>query len=180
MFGVIITFSFYLRTNSGIHVEPSIGKANLVVFGILLLYFLSNWVTANFLRPLINFTAPYVFSWTIGIWYLGATVIMTNSVGKLKYSLVGLYIIAVALYDFIAFRRTCFYKTKPSALLWMSLAGVTLVLGLYFMISTGLSHVGIATTEEDIRGVAIIVLAFFTIVRGGLRFWLVLGRSENE
>jgi len=64
------------------------------------------------------------------IWLLGFIIIMTNSLGTLKYFLLGAYAITTAMYNLFILK----FRITTSGILWKFGASITALLGLYLLL----------------------------------------------
>lgn len=100
-FGVVFALLFYLNPPPKSYVVFIIPSLTLILpFIFLWLYYILDWLTANFLKE--KLTSPwYIIFWTIAIWSLGCIIIMVNSLGPLKYFLLSFYAIVTGMYNLL-------------------------------------------------------------------------------
>lgn len=176
MFGIIFTFSFYLNNNqSNFHIIPAISSNNIWLFILLLFYFLISWVTSNYIRGNIEFTPFYIVTWTIAIWYLGAVVIMINSLGSFKYLFLSSYISIVSLYDFIAYGDNSFYCTDTlSSIIWKFFTGISLILGFFLLIPTLIVTLDLIKIVISFEKFTLVIALIFVFIRFIRFLWIAV------
>lgn len=175
MFGVIFTFSFYLSSQPKFHVTPAVSSENVWLFGTLLAYFHVSWATANYMIIKRDYTFVHIFSWVMAIWYLGVTVVMSNGVGPVKYLLLSSYIIVVGTYDFVAYRNIWYRRTTLPSIIWMVLAGITIIFGLRLLLPTFLNFMDVVKVEINLHRIALNIAAIFLIIRSARLAWILRG-----
>jgi hypothetical protein len=180
MFGVVFSFSFYLgHQPSSHHVIPAIYSENTVLFVSLLCYCIVSWVTANLLlHRLVSCTPFIIVTWTFAIWSLGVVVVMVNSLGSVRYLLLGCYVSTAALYDLIAYRDICYRTTALSAIVWLLLAGFSVPLGLMLLIPSFFVVSELAKSAIDFGIIPLAVVWVFLAIRIARFFYI--SRSEDH
>lgn len=129
-FAAIFNFMFSYKTTESItYLDFAIHSSNYVVFFALILYFIIDWLTANYLRNKITLSPFIILSWSIAIWYLGAVIILNNGIGAFKYLWLGLYIVMAGFYDLFGFSAEFNTKEELSTIIWIFISAIKVILG---------------------------------------------------
>jgi len=160
-FGVIFASFFYLNPPPPkFHVSFAVSSW---VFIMLCFYYFFDWLTANLLREKLA-SLWYVLGWSIFTWFLGLIIIMTNSLGILKYFLLSSYTIITAIYNLFILK----FRITTSGILWKFGASITGLLGLYLLLQAVVAFKLTAITQNYLESILpwfIPALLFTKIIR---------------
>ncbi|MCJ7422920.1 hypothetical protein MUP01_01450 [Candidatus Bathyarchaeota archaeon] len=132
--GVIVAICFYVDTNAANIVRPVVdvyARPEALCFAI---YFLLDWVTANFLHQRrIVMPAALVFR-LIWVAVLGVVVISLNGMGLWKFILLAGYTTVSGVYDLLLVRPLLKRPITPGAVAGILLAATRILTGLVLLI----------------------------------------------
>lgn len=163
-FGVIFAFCFYQDFPSS-PVGVAISHSNFLPFGLLVVYYFLDWLTANFARDKFPFKDWVVLAWSLSTWYIGSVVILMNSSDNFRYVWLGSYIFIVGLFDLVGYRNIFYNLTTTRSLLWLLLAAIKIIMGAVLCLSAIL--VAITGTKGNLHSLATVFIAILTIMKYG-------------
>jgi len=175
-FGVIFAFCFYQDFPSS-PVGVAISYSNFLPFGLLVVYYFLDWLTANFARDKFNFKDWVVLAWSLSTWYIGSVVILMNSSDNFRYVWLSCYILLVGLFDLFGYRNILYQLTTTRSLLWVLLAGIKTIMGVMLFLLAIL--VAITGTKGNLHSVATASIAILTIMKYA-RYELIKTLSRGE
>ncbi|MFC2082327.1 hypothetical protein ACFLQT_01205 [Bacteroidota bacterium] len=138
VFGAIFSLMFSHTTQGTIHgIEFTISESNLLIFFLLLVYFVLDWISANYFKNEYANTPTKIFLWSSAIWIIGGVIIYINSISILRYFVFSVYVIIIGLYDLFLYSDD-FHSGNLSSILWMFLSVIKTLVGfIFFLYSLG-------------------------------------------
>ncbi len=175
-FGAIFSFCFdHVPGSSTIRI--AITPCNILPFLGLIIYFLLDWLTANFARTKYKFEDWVIYLWSLAIWYLGSLVVLMNSEDNLGYMGLSLYLIVAGLFDVFGYRNKFYTLANIRSLLWMNLAGMKIIVGLIvFLQAIVVVYGGANTSLKFIATILIFVVSGMKM----LRYYLLIKDKNGE
>ena len=125
-FGTIFNFMFFLSIPAS--KSPSVNFAIhfpiFIPFLFLLIYFVVDWLTANYLQDRIDLTPIRILSWSTSIWFLGSVIILTNSEGYFKYFWLSIYTVITGFYDLTSYGKEFNVREEISTIIWIFISSM--------------------------------------------------------